>query len=52
MGVVGVEVGRGYACGQGALGRGLESGQEGGMCVGGMADSILSLGLPYPDHTE
>lgn len=27
--------GRGYACGQGALGRGLESGLEGGLWVGG-----------------
>lgn len=27
----GLKEGRGFACGQGALGRGLESGQEGGI---------------------
>lgn len=34
-GRVRVKEGRGYACGQGALRRGLESGLEGGMWVGG-----------------
>lgn len=53
VGVVGVEEGRGYACPQGAPGRGLETGQEGGMWVGGMAVSILWVGcLSYPDRAE
>ena len=48
-----MEEGQGYACGQGALGRGLDSGQGGGMYAGGMAVSILWVGcLPHPDHTE
>lgn len=40
-----MEEGGGCACGQGALGRGLESGQERGMWVGGSSCFCSLCGL-------